>query len=213
MAGTFVVFEGIDGSGKSTTIAALSKRLASKGYRCVGLREPTEKTDASREIRRILRTVKDIDAALSKELLDLFLIDRLWDIENQIKPAIQSGAVVLLDRYFFSTAAYQAMNTTQIHDIIANYLNDTRILLPALIVYLDLPVKIALERLKSRTEFDVFENESRLTRIAENYREMFGGLKITKPEIRVNLKTNALVAADFEELSAQIQQLTLASNR
>ena len=45
-----------------------------------------------------MRSVKEIDERISRELNDLFLIDRLWDIEKQIKPALAAGAVVLLDR-------------------------------------------------------------------------------------------------------------------
>lgn len=213
MAGAFIVFEGIDGSGKSTAIGEICARLERQGLTCVALREPTEKTDASREIRRILRTAKEIDAKVSKDLLDLFLIDRLWDIRHQILPALQAGKIVLLDRYFFSTAAYQSMNTAQIASILDAYLANNQVLLPDLVVFLDLPVQIALERMNTRAQLDVFETEARLTRIAANYREVFRKFSTTRSEPEVETRTNELTTADFEALSARIQQLALADRR
>lgn len=210
MAGAFIVFEGIDGSGKSTAIGEICARLEPQGLSCVALREPTEKTDASREIRRILRTAKEVDAKISKDLLDLFLIDRLWDLKHQILPALLAGKIVLLDRYFFSTAAYQAMDNAQIQAILDDYLGNSQVRLPELVVFLDLPVGIALARMKSRAQLDVFETEARLTRIATNYREVFRrfGEMQSKPE--VDVRTGELTAADFEALSARIRELALA---
>lgn len=210
MAGAFIVFEGIDGSGKSTTIGEICARLEPQGLNCVALREPTEKTDASREIRRILRTAKEVDAKISKELLDLFLIDRLWDLQHQILPALQAGKIVLLDRYFFSTAAYQAMDSAQIATILADYLAHNQIRLPDHVVFLDLPVNIALKRMKSRAQLDVFETEARLTRIAANYREVFRRLAAIPGMPEVDTRNGELTADDFEALSARIRELALA---
>lgn len=213
MVGAFIVFEGIDGSGKSTAIGEVCARLEPQGLSCVALREPTEKTDASREIRRILRTAKEVDAKISKELLDLFLIDRLWDLKHQILPALAAGKIVLLDRYFFSTAAYQAMERAQIHAILDDYLRNNQIRLPDLVVFLDLPVEIALARMKSRAQLDVFETEARLTRIAKNYREVFDSLAARQGKPPVDTRTGELTVADFEALSARIRELALAEQK
>lgn len=201
MSGLFVVFEGIDGSGKSTAAAAIGDRLTAQGARVAALREPTEKTDASREIRRILRTVKDIDERISRELNDLFLIDRLWDLENQIKPALASGAVVLLDRYYLSTAAYQAASPAETLGIMAGYLGDARILTPDLVVYLDLPVTAALERLQQRRALDVFESEVKLSAIAGRYNEALAAFRQARPNTAVLVEKAALTSADFDRLA------------
>ncbi len=202
--GRFVVFEGIDGSGKSTAALEIHKRLSLRGVNAVMLREPTEKTDASREIRRILRTVKEINERISRELLDLFLIDRIWDIENQIKPALASGAVVLLDRYFLSTAAYQAASVAETEKIMADYLANTRILTPDTVIFLNLPVKDALERLSGRAALDVFESELKLSQIARRYGAAMTLFRRARPEATVIEKTGALLAADFDALSEAI---------
>lgn len=203
--GVFVVIEGIDGSGKSTTATEVGRRLADRNFETVLLREPTEKTDASREIRRILRTVKNVDAQVSRELLDLFLIDRLWDIKTQIVPALRSGRIVLLDRYFFSTAAYQAMDNTEVQQIMRTYLEDQRILMPDLVIRLTLPVETAMMRLEERRQLDVFETESRLNLIAHNYTVAFNLLSEARPETEITELRHALEPADFDALADLVE--------
>jgi dTMP kinase len=201
MPNRFIIFEGIDGSGKSTTIKSVAGLLEKAGYSTVQLREPTEKTDASREIRRILRTVKHLDAKISGELLELFLIDRLWDIQHQIKPAIFSGRIVLLDRYFISTAAYQASNNAETEKIMESYFADARILMPDVLVYLNPPVQLAVSRLAERAERDVFETEARLTKIAARYETAVKMLRQKVPTCEVSEFYTELSIADFEFLA------------
>ena len=207
MAGLFVVLEGIDGSGKSTAIHELQTRLSARALRTTLLREPTEKTDASREIRRILKTAKEIDAKLSRDLTDLFLIDRLWDIETQIQPALDAGSVVLLDRYYLSTAAYQGASVAETGAIMADYLADARVPDPDMVLFLNLPVKTALERLGSRRALDVFESEARLSRIAERYAQVMAIFRRERSHVPVIEVQHELGAGDFDRITAEILSL------
>lgn len=200
----FVVLEGIDGSGKSTAAHEIHTRLEAQGVASAVLREPTEKTDASREIRRILRTATEIDAATSKHLLDLFRIDRVWDIKNQIKPALLRGAVVLLDRYYLSTAAYQAGNREQVAEIMKSYLGDTEILQPDMVIYLDLPIGIAVSRLEKRGKPDAFESEGRLKLVAANYGEALALFRKAQPATPVIEMTGELTGVDFQAVAQKI---------
>ncbi|MFZ5628645.1 MAG: dTMP kinase [Spirochaetota bacterium] len=202
--GVFAVLEGIDGSGKSTTALELSRRLAERSLQTVVLREPTEKTDASREIRRILRTVQSVDATVSRELLELFLIDRLWDLKHQIMPALKAGQIVLLDRYFLSTAAYQSADSTDVQAIMQSYLGDERIRMPDVLIHLTLPVEAALMRLEERRQLDVFETETRLNLIAHNYGTAITLLREVRPEVQVIEMAHALADEDFEILADRI---------
>lgn len=99
-----VTFEGIDGSGKSTQAYRLVDRLTGKGYRAVLFREPGG-TALSERIRSIL-----LDASLSiralPELL-LFSAARAQLVEEHIRPALADGIVVVCDRFYDSTTAYQ----------------------------------------------------------------------------------------------------------
>lgn len=213
MRGLFVVLEGIDGSGKSTTSAQIERALKAKNITTVCLREPTEKTDASREIRRILRTADEIDARLSAELFDLFLIDRLWDLEHQIKPALRQGSVVLLDRYFFSTAAYQAIDDADVERIMRTYLEDERILLPDLVLYLKLPIGLALERLGARQTLDAFEKQERMEKTAARYAIAFNLLRESAPQTELVEIAHALTPNDFDAWADHIEERLLKKGK
>jgi len=205
----FVAFEGIDGSGKSTTIDAIATRLQAQGMRVVCLREPTEKTDASREIRRILRTTPTIDETTNRHLLDLFLIDRLWDIEHQISPALRSGATVLIDRYYLSTAAYQAKDAAAAQSLVAKYLADARIVQPDIVVYLALPIEQALERLQKRRALDAFENRVRLTQVARLYETALKSFTNARSDAEAMILTHSLTTEDYDNIAKTIMKRSM----
>jgi dTMP kinase len=207
MTGKFIVFEGIDGSGKSTTVHEIATRLKVLGFATEMFREPTEKTDASREIKRILKSAISVTPEIDAQLLELFLIDRLWDVRSQISPALTRGAVVLLDRYYLSTAAYQADTADRVREIMQSYLNDSRIPDPDLIIHLDLPVADALQRLVSRSERDVFETEARLTSIRGRYGYTFSEFTAARPHIPILKFQTALGTAEFEQITQKIRNL------
>lgn len=100
----FISFEGIDGSGKSTQIKLLQEKLESFGKTVVSLREPGG-TELSEKIRELLLH-KDYDLNSETELL-LFESARAYLTNTIIIPSLQSGKVVLIDRFFDSTIAYQ----------------------------------------------------------------------------------------------------------
>ena len=178
--GFFLVLEGLDGSGKSTAAEKFRTILSKKNIAVELLREPTEKTDASREIRKILKTHQAISDATNQTLLDLFRIDRHWDIERLIKPALQRRCVVILDRYFYSTAAYQGRQASEVESILAGYMNDDKILTPDAILYFDLPLKLISERLSDRSEKEVYETESRLKKIGGHYAQVMQSVRQQK---------------------------------
>ncbi len=103
--GVFVTFEGVEGSGKTTQLARLARRLRAAGVEAVATREPGG-TATGRHLRRILL---DRDAAaLSPEAeMLLYAADRAQHIREVIAPALLRGAVVLCDRYLDATLAYQ----------------------------------------------------------------------------------------------------------
>lgn len=102
--GYLIVFEGIDGTGKSTQCALLAKFLRERQVPCISLAEPTRGTWGMK-IRRLLSEGRE--GISPEEELSWFVNDRKEDIEINIMPALQANKVVLMDRYYFSTAAYQ----------------------------------------------------------------------------------------------------------
>ncbi|PID75106.1 MAG: dTMP kinase [Deltaproteobacteria bacterium] len=101
--GLFIVFEGVDGTGKSTQLQLLADFLRSKGLAVVTTCEPTHGQYGKR-IRQLYTCRGDCTA---EEELQLFLNDRKEHVDNLIVPSLAEGKVVLCDRYYLSTVAYQ----------------------------------------------------------------------------------------------------------
>jgi dTMP kinase len=102
-SGRLIVFEGIDGTGKSTQLLLLQSYLEERGNRVVATREPTDGT-FGRKIRSLYHSRKAISR---EEELALFIDDRREHVRTVLAPALAAGRIVLCDRYFLSTAAYQ----------------------------------------------------------------------------------------------------------
>jgi len=159
------VFDGIDGSGKSTQVKLLEKRLleaklgpAKRGV--VTIAEPT-KSKYGMKIREAMMNAKD---RLSfEEELDLFTQDRKDNVETNILPALKEGKVVILDRYYFSTAAYQGSRGKMTwQDIIA--LNEKFAPRPSLVFFFFMPVDAALNRIDADAQNAKRESRSYMER-------------------------------------------------
>lgn len=171
MTKNFFVFEGIDGSGKSTLVKNVLDELLKNGNDVVSFFEPTKQSDEGKLIRKILQGEGNSE---KNNLCLLFKQDRLWNLDNQVRPALENNSIVLLDRYFFSTAAYQAKNTAEIDTIIEDHVNDSRVLLPEKVFLNQIDPIIALERITNRLEEkSIFEKQSELERINNNYNYIF----------------------------------------
>lgn len=105
-AGLFVVLEGIEGSGKSTQVARLARRLEARGVEHTVLREPGG-TEAGERIRSVVLD-PELEVAPETELL-LILAARAEFVRRRVEPALARGEVVLADRYELSTFAYQGL--------------------------------------------------------------------------------------------------------
>lgn len=103
--GTFVTLEGVDGSGKSTQASLLVERLRQEGREVVALREPGG-TPISEKIRALLLDPENAEMADECELL-LYEASRAQLVREVIEPALQRGAIVVCDRFYDSTHAYQ----------------------------------------------------------------------------------------------------------
>jgi dTMP kinase len=106
VSGLFITFEGTEGGGKSTQIELLARRLRSLGYNILALREPGG-TPIGEEIRHTLKHSKDNDAMTPEAELLLMNASRAQLVREVIQPALASGSIVLCDRFYDSTTAYQ----------------------------------------------------------------------------------------------------------
>lgn len=175
MRGTFISFEGVEGSGKSTQMEALAKHLSLSGYTVRTLREPGG-TALGEEIRHLLKhnpSVSDLEP--ESELL-LINASRAELVRKVIRPAIAAGEVVLSDRYHDSTLAYQGygreLGLEAVEAVVRLAVEGTY---PDLTLLFEVPTDVSQLRQKSRQaqgeEWDRFEaaDAEFFTRVAEGY--------------------------------------------
>jgi dTMP kinase len=141
--GIFIVLEGIDGTGKSTQARALANHLESHGHSVVLSREPTDGPWGKK-----LRESAETGRLSAHEELDYFLRDRHHHVTELILPSLAQGSSVVLDRYYFSTMAYQGARGLDPREIRCR--NEAFAPPPDLLIILDLDVDTALRRIGSR---------------------------------------------------------------
>jgi dTMP kinase len=159
--GFLIAFEGIDGTGKSTQIRLVEEKLLLKGHEVVCTREPTDGT-YGRRIRQMFAS----RAAISRqEELDLFINDRREHVTRVIAPALAQGKIVLTDRYYLSTVAYQGAAGFDPEEILRLNAFAPR---PDLAIILQIPPSLAVHRICNlRAEcLNDFEQEEELAKVA-----------------------------------------------
>lgn len=149
LLGTFITFEGCEGSGKTTQAAMLRDRLQASGKQVLLVREPGG-TPIGQRIRDMLLDPESGDIAPITEAL-LFAADRAQQVRDTIRPSLQKGITIVSDRYVDSSLAYQGVGRGCGLEPVKN-LNDwaTGGLEPHLTLYLDMSVKESLARVTPR---------------------------------------------------------------
>ncbi|WP_407376669.1 dTMP kinase [Methanobrevibacter sp.] len=150
----YIVFEGIDGSGKSTQIQMLKEWLVANGFRVETIVEPTD-TKLGKLIREILQRPDATSEKIQNALALLFAADRIMimdELEDESK-------IIISDRSFISSLAYQG--NPEWVSVLNKYAKK-----PDLLILLDLDVKKSVAR---TSDDDTFENEEFLTGVKENY--------------------------------------------
>ena len=156
MRGKFITLEGIEGSGKSTSLDTISKCLETLNIEFIITKEPGG-GPLGKDLRKILLDKK---TSISSEVeLLLMMADRKNHIENIVEPSLEKGIWVISDRYLDSSYAYQGggrqINVSKI-DLLTELL---KLPIPDLTLLFDLSPEMALQRAKNRSELDRFESE------------------------------------------------------
>ena len=177
--GKFIALEGIDGSGKSTQIERLVRRLTERGVTCRATREPTGRPVGAL-IRQALTGQTPLDPRVIAALYAADRIDHLVNGEDGLLSLLERGITVVTDRYYFSSYAYHSVDMDMDWVIEANSVS-AGLLRPTLTVFLDVPVELALERIRrGRDRLELFEREDRLRKTRALYFEAFERLKETE---------------------------------
>ena len=162
-----IVFEGIDGRGKTTLSNMVLNSLVERNFPIVKFNEPTN-FETGIEIRRFLR--KEISLT-REEQIELFLLDRKDSLEKNVYPNLKKGNHVILDRYFYSMAAYQSDETISPEQILEMNL-EREYPKPDLVIYLDINPEISLMRTKRRNTNEHFENLETLNKVRAAYEKI-----------------------------------------
>jgi dTMP kinase len=168
MRGKFIVFEGIDGAGKTTQLKLLAKRLEADGKKVHVTAEPTD-MPSGRALREAL------GGAVKKsewEMALMFVSDRIEhnrNLENGIRKKLEDGYTVICDRYYYSTLAYQG-HSTDYSWVRGMNLDCPEIVRPDICIYLDLLPFQSLERISmGRDSVEIYENEETLGRVRDKF--------------------------------------------
>ena len=168
--GNFIVFEGIDGSGKSTQIRHLMNKLKSIDFKCYETKEPTDGPIGSLIHQFMTGRIKTND----KVIAALFVADRLDHLLNNtdgIMDKINNGISVISDRYYLSSYAYHGV-TLPIKWVIEANSASANILRPTCNIFIDIEPKLALERLnRERFHTELYETYDKLVEVREKYFE------------------------------------------
>ena len=195
MQGKFITLEGIEGSGKSTNLETVKSILDQNKIDYVLTREPGG-GPLGPYLRKLLLD-KDQSISPSVEML-LMMADRKDHVDNLINPNLDKGIWVISDRYLDSTIAYQGGGRQLDINLITSLSASLKLPTPDFTLLFDLPVDVALERAKERSELDRFEREPLdfHSRIRESY------LELASTNNRIKTIDSS---KDFETVSIQVE--------
>ncbi|MGP8072344.1 MAG: dTMP kinase [Thermoplasmata archaeon] len=162
--GTYIVIEGIDGTGKTELAARLVPPLLARGHSVSSFREPTDKF-LRREFARLVKN-DSLAAALC------LTVDRAMR-RPEIDRALDEGDVVIQDRSFYSTLAYQYPGLSGEAFRELERIELAIAIEPDLVLYLDAPVELAMKRVEGSGQRDSFEDEPYLTKVKRKFEQMF----------------------------------------
>ena len=191
----FIVFEGLDGSGKSTQARMLARHLAAQGASVHLTAEPTERA-IGRLVRQALRRDFCTD---SRALALLYAADRsdhLSDPEDGILAHLSRGGTVISDRYFYSSLAYQGVSEDE---GFLRTINDYPH--PEFVIFVDTPAEVCMQRIDKRgEEKELFDHLDYLRKVRANFLSVFSALPAGVKYLRVDGEKT--ISEQEEEISS-----------
>lgn len=205
--GKFIVFEGIDGSGKSTQIERLKSHLDQRAIRACSTFEPTDGA-VGKLIRQMLAGDLPCDQRTIAMLFAADRSDHLFNAENGLCRMVDEGCVVLCDRYYFSSYAYHSQYV-DMEWVIASNIENAKALKPDMTLFIDVDPKVCFERIKSRGEhLEMYEKIDIMKQVRHNYFLAFERLEKEEKVVIINgNQPMEKVEADILEKVSQVLNL------
>ncbi len=197
--GKFIVFEGIDGSGKSTQIKMLAKAFQKRGLAVCETLEPTFGI-AGEVLHEVLSGKKKADPKVIAALFVADRLDHLTNPENGVCKTLDEGTHVLCDRYYFSSYAYQSVEVPKEWVVSANSMAaDT--LRPDCTIFIDVEPQVAMQRIsQNRENIEIYESLERLTAVRCAYMDAFSSMKdVERVKLFDGNKSPEEIAQEIEE--------------
>lgn len=192
--GLLIAFDGIDGGGKTTHASKLAETLNTQGYTVVTTKEPTNGQWGS-----LLRASAHEGRKKPEEELELFLKDRAEHVETKIKPALTNGEIVIIDRYYFSTIAYQGARGLD-PELIRTQ-NEAFAPKPDRLFILDIPLEEALNRITIRDgQGNAFEGRENLSRCKTHFDALSDSFLLRVDSTAPSEKVEAIISTDIKAL-------------
>jgi len=167
MEGKFIVFEGIDKSGKETQAKMLYDYLHNKGIPVIYTEEPSPKNPIGRLIKMWL--VRQAEIKSGEAITLLYTADRYEHLKKTILPALSAGKNVICDRYFYSTIAYESAIFGIDREWIRSLHKNVR--KPDVVIFIDIDPEVSLKRERASPN-DRLEKVELLRKVREAYKEM-----------------------------------------
>ena len=204
--GRFIVFEGIDGAGKTTQIELLEKKLKDMGRKVYRTAEPTESVTGG--------MLRDALAGISKrtacEMAALFTLDRIFHNINPvhgIEKMLSDGIDVICDRYYYSTLAYQGSEIQGDWALDMN-LNCPEIRRPDVCLFLDLTPEQSMARIsKGRVTQEIYETREKLEQVRRKFYHVFE--RMDEKERIVIIDASRSIEEIAEDISSVVNSLNI----
>ena len=200
----FIVFEGIDGAGKTTQIEILADRLRARGLDPYITAEPTG-METGRAIRRVLSGELQ---KMPTQVAAMFVQDRIdhnVDPEYGIEGKLAAGKAVICDRYYYSSLAYQG-SLTDFDWVMAANCTCPEIRHPDLCIFLDLSPEESMKRItKGRTSTEIYEKAETLAKFRARYLDVFEKLRARGEKIEI-IDASGTIEQGAEKIAAVIEK-------
>ncbi|MCS7123155.1 MAG: dTMP kinase [Candidatus Aenigmarchaeota archaeon] len=201
----FIVFEGIDGSGKTTQSKLLVNYLKKLNKKVFLTKEPTYKIAGN-----VIKKALDGRKKLNSLAIQLLMMAERSEHTEEIVKMLKKGYFVICDRYFFSTIAYGSAENKNLYDALFDF-NLKLFPLPNVLIYLKVRPEIAIKRIKKGRK--IFEKLNLLKKIEEKYEEILKDRRINKIVKIIKINGEKSIKNVYEDIIKEINKVFVKYER